>query len=102
MTQLSLDITPPRRIDVTLERLQASLDAMDEDQRAELNALPQFNTVVIVARLRAMERCEKEVRSAICETMADAYDRVAVEGENAANAILRTFRAVYGANAKAA
>lgn len=94
MEQLWLDQNS-RRIDTTLSRLQQSLDAMSEGDRVALAAIPQFSVIVMVSRLRAMELAEKEALPSTIESMADAYDRVAVIGENAADAIIRTFKEVY-------
>jgi hypothetical protein len=92
-----------RRIDVTIERLEKSIDALTREQRDRL-ADPQcawWAVVVVVARVRAMERAEESVRAAPVAPMADTYDRVAQPGEHAVEALLRTFKAMYGGQAEA-
>ena len=87
-----------RRIDVTIERLDQSIDALTPGQRGRL-ADPDcywWAVVAIVVRVRAMERAEAAVRPATVAPMADTYDRVAQPGEQAVEALLRTFKAVYG------
>ena len=56
----------PRRIDVTIERLEQSIDALTREQRDRL-ADPECSwwaVVVLVVRVRAMERAEESVRAA--------------------------------------
>lgn len=90
-------ITAKRRIDITLERLEAEFNALPEAVRAELITRPWVATLEMVGRLRGMEMAEDEVRSnPNRRALADVYDRVAIPGENGANAVLRAFRIAYG------
>lgn len=92
MTQLS----PERRIDTTLERAADIYESMSDEEHAELAAKEWWNVIVMVSRLRGMERAEEEVLGRPSMGLADAYDRVARPGEHAVEALLRTFKEVYG------
>lgn len=86
-----------RRLDITLERLEAEFNALPEAVRAELMTKPWVATLEMVGRLRGMEMAEEEVRPFPEDRgLANIYDRVAVPGENGANAVLRAFRVAYG------
>lgn len=98
--ELGLDSGPPtagpdRRIDRTLTRLAAIYESMPQEERAELAGTKWFSVIVLVSRLRGMERAEEEALGRPSKGLADTYDRVVRPGENAADAILRTFVAVY-------
>jgi hypothetical protein len=83
-----------RRIDITIERLDAIAAELGAEEQERLANQKWWATVVIVARLRSMERAENEFRVGPTP-MADAYDRVVQPGEHAAEALVRTFKAVY-------
>lgn len=92
MSQLGLDLARPRRIDVTLERLDADVAALSAEQQAALGQEKAWSLVVIVSRLRAMERGEEEaLGSTRPSSLADAYDRVVSPGD----ALIRTFKTVF-------
>jgi len=95
MDQMTLDLAPPRRIDITLDRLDKVVNEMVESERSTLANHKWWSIAVIVSRLRAMERAEIEVLPSSRQTMADAYDLVVTPGEHPIEALLRTFRTVY-------
>jgi len=102
VSQLALAFKESRRIDIMLDRLEDLLDELSAEQQARLtdpSSCSWWGVVVMVARLRAMERAEEEVLGGDRATMADAYDRIVQPGEHAVEAIMRTFRAVYGSSA---
>jgi len=99
VTQMNLNLeaartpgSPERRIDITLARLADIQESMSQEQCSQLASSPWWNMVVIVSRLRAMERAEEEVLGRPSTGLADVYDRIAQPGEHAVEAILRTFR----------
>jgi hypothetical protein len=86
-----------RRIDITLERLEAEFNALPDNVRADLISKPWVASLEMVGRLRGMEMAEEEVRPFPAERgLANVYDRVAFPGENGADAVLRAFRIAYG------
>jgi len=96
--QALLPLSDRRRIDITIERLDQMAQALPPDQQKCLagTAWNWWSIVVMVARLRAMERAEIEAGCKSSETMADAYDLVVAPGEHAVGAMFKTFRAVSG------
>lgn len=97
MSQLALELPTPRRIDTTIETLARIIDGLDESERARLARLAAWNVVVIVQRLRALERAEMEVLPTTQQPMADTYDAIIEPGSiNAADALVAVFRHVYG------
>lgn len=95
MSQLGLDLAPPRRIDVTLERLDADVAALSVEQQSALGETKAWGIVVIVSRLRGMERAEEEVLGRARASLADAYDRVVSPGDPAVDALIRTFKTAF-------
>lgn len=88
---------PPRRIDVTLERLRATFETLSPEQQQRLGTQKSWAVVVMVDRLRSMERAEEDVLQRPISPMADAYDSIVTPGEHPIEAIVRTFQAVYAA-----
>lgn len=86
-----------RRLDITLERLEAEFNALPDAVRADLIRKPWMAALEMVGRLRGMEMAEEEVRPLPDDRgLANIYDRVAVPGENGVEAVLRAFRIAYG------
>lgn len=90
---MTIHVSPERRIDVTLARLAADHDAMSDEKRSQLDGKPWWATIVIVSRLRAMERGEEEALGRQSKGLADIYDSIVSPGEHAVEALLRTFQA---------
>ena len=86
-------ISPERRIDVTLQTVRDQYEALPEYEQAELSAKHWWNTVVVVSRLRAMERGEEEAIGRPSIGLADIYDSLISPGEHACKALIRTFSA---------
>jgi hypothetical protein len=100
--QLEFGFAAPRRIDVTIERLSKIIDEATEEQRAQLGATAAWPLVKMVVSVRAMERGEEELLgTARPAPMADAYDQVVTPGEPAHEALIKTFKAAYGAETSA-
>lgn len=87
--------TPERRIDVTLDRLRASFEALSDEERTALVCKPWWAAIDTVACLRSMERAEEEVLGAPRGDMADMYDRLVTPGEHIGEALVRVFRAMF-------
>jgi len=99
MSQLTLQFET-RRIDVTLDRLANVEEALSVEERSALQREDWWNIVILVTRVRAMERAEEpEHRRLGLRTdapLADAYDRVVQPGVgHPVDAILRTFKAAF-------
>lgn len=88
-------VSPERRIDITLQRLADIQESMSADELAALAGKSWWNTIVIVSRLRAMERAEEEVLGPPRGVLADIYDRLVTPGEHPCEALLRVFRATF-------
>lgn len=86
---------PTRRIDITLARIADIYEQLPDEDRERIGGEKWWNIIVIVFRIRAMERGEEEVTGHSSRGLADAYDRIALQGEPAHEAILRTFKEVY-------
>jgi hypothetical protein len=91
----SLSSASERRIDITLDRLAAIHEAMSIEQRAMLDDKKYWAVVLMVSRIRAMERGEEEALGRPSRGLADAYDAIIAPGEHAIEALLRTFAHVY-------
>lgn len=90
---MTIHVSPERRIDVTLARLAADHEAMSDEERSQLDGKPWWTTIVIVSRVRAMERGEEEAIGRPSKGLADIYDSIVSPGEHAVEALLRTFQA---------
>lgn len=87
--------SPERRIDITLARLAGIHEAMSDDERSQLDGKQWWAVIVIISRLRAMERAEEEVLGRPIKGLADTYDAVVSPGEHAVEALLRTFQTAF-------
>lgn len=90
-----------RRIDITLARLADIQESMSVEEQSTLSGKPWWTSVVLVSRLRAMERAEEEVLGGPVPGLADAYERLVTPGEHPIEALMRAFQAVYGKEAAA-
>lgn len=84
-------VSPQRRIDITLERLEEKFNALPDEARAKLIGRPWVATLELIGRLRGMEMAEEEVRGPQL-SLADTYDRLVTPGDNPVEALLRAFR----------
>ena len=98
--QLSL-LESRRRIDFTFDRLQASFDALPEADKAAFAQTKRVALLVVASRLRGMEMAEEDMPGHQASPLADAYDRVAMPGENAAEAVLRALDALLASGVRA-
>jgi hypothetical protein len=96
MTQLGIVFAQPRRIDLTIERVNEIIEGMSEVDKAALGNDPRWPLITTVAALRSYERAEENACGHCIGSIADAYDQLIKPGENAFEALLRTFAAVYG------
>ncbi|WP_439398981.1 hypothetical protein ACRQ5Q_16690 [Bradyrhizobium sp. PMVTL-01] len=87
---------PGRRIDITIERLRVSFEALSDAERSTLVCKPWWAAIDTVLALRAMERSEEEAtgRPAL-SSVADIYDQVVSPGEHAGEALLRVSRSMF-------
>lgn len=87
---------PKRRIDITLERLEAEFNALPDDERTKLIGRPWVSTLELIGKLRGMEMAEEDVLGRpLGQGLADTYDRLVVPGDHPIEALLRTFREHY-------
>lgn len=87
--------SPERRIDITLHSVRETYNALSLEERAALSQRPWISTLETVFAIRAMERGEEEALGRPSVGLADIYDRIVTPGENAAEALLRTFREMF-------
>lgn len=88
---MTLHQSPQRRIDTTLDRVRAVYDAMSLDERTAISQKPWMATIETVFALRGMERAEEDVLGSPSEGLADVYDKLVMPGDNAIEALLKTF-----------
>lgn len=94
---------PPRRIDITLDRVRDVIEGMAEQDRRALSGQPWWPHVNALIAVRAMERAEELVNAAdgrrhrMVYALADTYDQIVKPGEHPIEALLRVWRGVYGA-----
>ena len=86
-------ISPERRIDITLARLADITEALSDEEHVKLSDKPWWSAIVLVSRVRAMERAEEEVLGRPSKGVADTYDHIVSPGEHAGEALLRVFNA---------
>lgn len=92
---MTLHESPERRIDITLDRVRETYEALPLEERLALSQKPWMITMETVFAIRAMERGEEEALGRPSVGLADIYDRIISPGENAADALLRTFREMF-------
>lgn len=92
--------TPPRRLDITLERLRKIVESLPEADNIKLGQDPRWPLIDTVMAVRAMERAEEEALGRVCATfgpsIADHYDRMISPGEPILEALARLFADFYG------
>lgn len=85
-----------RRIDITLDRLRDSFDALSDEQRITLVNKEWWSAVDFICALRAMERGEEEALGRPRPgTVADIYDRIVSPGEHILEALIRVRNAFF-------
>lgn len=84
--------SPKRRIDITMDRVKETYDAMSLEERTTLSQKPWMNTVEMVFAIRAMERGEEEALGRPSVGLADIYDRIVTPGSNPIEALIKTFK----------
>jgi len=92
---MTLHESPQRRIDITLDRVRETYDAMSLEERTALSQKPWMKVVEMVFAVRAMERGEEQALGRPSIGLADVYDKVVTPGEHPIEALLRTFKGSF-------
>lgn len=87
--------TAERRLDITLGRLDAAIEAMPEDERSKLATKPWWCAIALLSRVRGMELAEESVLGRSIHGVADLYDRLVEPGEHPIEALLRVYQAAH-------
>lgn len=87
----------PRRLDLSLARVDELVETLSAEERATLTAGRAWSALTILSRLRGMEMAEEAVLGRPVSPTADAYDRLVRPGEPLLEGLLRVFRDVMTA-----
>lgn len=107
--QEPLPLSPPvttrglgaqRRIDITIDRLRDTFDALSAEEQVTLSATRGWAAIALIAGVRSMERGEEEVIGYCNHSVADVYDRIVQPGDHLIEALLRVLQAVLGGAAE--